>query len=736
MPRHRRFAHPMWVFRDILSRLRGMEHGLRFRMAGMLGFSPFRLDLEDERLWRGNTAVDLRPKTFAVLRYLAERPGRLVRHAELLDTVWAGTIVTPGTLNTSIRELRKALDDDARQPRFIETVHRRGFRFVADVDAPASAVDPPAPTFVPVHMAPAPAGLHGRDAELEALEARLAEARGGVRRVVFVTGEAGIGKTSVVRAFVDRHAADTVGVVWGQCVHRRGEGEAYYPVLDGLGRALRREGTQVFRSLLRRYAPTWALQLPWILEEQDARDLVQGAEGVSTARMLREFNALTEAVGRERPLVLVLEDLHWSDPATVDLIEAQARRTDPARVLLIATYRPVDAATERHPIAPLHRSVRKEAAVTDLVLGPIPETAVTQYLCERFDWEQAPPGMAEAVHEQTDGNPLLMVTLVSHLVSTGLLAIGEDGWTLSVPSESLAERAPEGLQEIVDEQLESLDRSEREALEVASVAGESFVAQAVAAGLGVEQERVEETCGRLARWGQFIAENGVGRWPDGSVGRRFDFQHAAFRRILYGRLSPVRRRLLHLRIARRLEDAFADDLDARAVALAEHYEQGDDPTRAVLHLVRAAAAAKRRLAHREAAAYARRAIDLLRPPEEGPTVGGRNLGLRLELGRSIAEGAFRRRGDRDGLEPAMTLCQALVLAEANKNRDARSSNGERLGLALHRLSAEEREVVRLRYLAGHSGDQIARMTGATPGSVSTRLLTGLRQLGHELGDQV
>lgn len=108
-----------------------------------LAFPPFRLDPADQRLWRGSEPLELRPKTFAVLVYLAERPGKLVRNEELLDAVWEGAAVTPGTLNTSIRELRKVLGDDARQPRFIETVHRRGFRFVAAMKGGhESATDP------------------------------------------------------------------------------------------------------------------------------------------------------------------------------------------------------------------------------------------------------------------------------------------------------------------------------------------------------------------------------------------------------------------------------------------------------------------------------------------------------------------------------------------------------------------------------------------------------------------
>ena len=105
----------------------------------MIEFPPFRLEIDEERLLRGSADVGLRPRTLAVLRCLAERAGKLVRHDELLEGVWGDVAIAPGTLNTSIRELRKALGDDARQPRYIETVYRKGFRFVADVQSAGQA---------------------------------------------------------------------------------------------------------------------------------------------------------------------------------------------------------------------------------------------------------------------------------------------------------------------------------------------------------------------------------------------------------------------------------------------------------------------------------------------------------------------------------------------------------------------------------------------------------------------
>src|SRR5215470_14736399 len=100
----------------------------------LLSFPPFRLDVGDEQLWHGARAIELRPKTFAVLRYLVEHPGRLVTKEEVLNAVWPQTVVSEWVLKSCIRELREALGDEARTPQYIETVHRRGYRFIAAVD--------------------------------------------------------------------------------------------------------------------------------------------------------------------------------------------------------------------------------------------------------------------------------------------------------------------------------------------------------------------------------------------------------------------------------------------------------------------------------------------------------------------------------------------------------------------------------------------------------------------------
>jgi DNA-binding winged helix-turn-helix (wHTH) protein len=209
--------------------------------------------------------VQLPPKAFAVLHYLVTPPNRLVSKQELFDALWPGTVVSDAALLVCIQAIRKALGDTPQAPRFIETVHGRGYRFIAPVQHHASSVtrqhaesmDQPPPPY-PLHPPPR---LVGREAELRQLHGWMEKAVNGERQIVFVSGEAGIGKTTLVEAFQERIAAnDGLWLRRGQCIEHYGPGEAYMPVLEALGRLCREAGGQRFIMLLGQYAPTWLAQ--------------------------------------------------------------------------------------------------------------------------------------------------------------------------------------------------------------------------------------------------------------------------------------------------------------------------------------------------------------------------------------------------------------------------------------------------------------------------------------------
>jgi DNA-binding winged helix-turn-helix (wHTH) protein len=214
-----------------------------------LRFDPFRLDPGNARLWRGRQLIALTPKAFAVLCHLVEHAGQLVTKDALLTAVWPEIYVSEGVLSECVREIRKALGDTPQAPRFIQTVHRRGYRFIGKVVSSQQSV-------VSRRKQgdgnwPLTTHLVGREPELAQLQKWLKRALDGARQLVFVTGEAGIGKTTVVDAFVARlNAKSNVWIGRGQCIDHYGQGEAYLPVLAALGRMCREpDGKQLIALL-------------------------------------------------------------------------------------------------------------------------------------------------------------------------------------------------------------------------------------------------------------------------------------------------------------------------------------------------------------------------------------------------------------------------------------------------------------------------------------------------------
>src|SRR5262249_28644202 len=163
-------------------------------------------------------------------------------------------------------------------------------------------------------------------------------------------GEPGIGKTTVVDAFVAHLAGDPgLWIGRGQCVEHCGAGEAYQPVLDAVGRLGREAGREHLIALLNQYAPTWLTQLPPWVGEAEQEALQRKTQGATREGMLREMAEALEILTAERGLVLWLEDLQWSDAATLDLLAAVAQRREPAQLLVIATYRPAEVIVHGHP---------------------------------------------------------------------------------------------------------------------------------------------------------------------------------------------------------------------------------------------------------------------------------------------------------------------------------------------------------------------------------------------------
>ena len=601
-------------------------------------FEPFVLDLTNECLWRGTRSIKLRPKAFAVLRYLLRRPNQLVTKEEVLKAAWGETFVGEGVLKVTIRQLREALDDDQKSPRFIETAHRRGYRFIGQISETERITvedhrfeSDAADSARQLLASYSPFGVVGREATLSRMRSLLEQTIAGAPQIVFVTGEAGIGKTALVDTFVQPIASDrNIRIGRGQCLAHYGTGEPYLPVLEAI-RRLCREQSQIV-DVIRAHAPMWLLQMPSLMTAHDRELLSRGAFGATRERMLREICAALEVLTSDQPLVLILEDLHWSDYSTLDLISYLARQRQTAQLMLIGTYRPVELIVSGHPLKAVKQELLAKQQCEELRLEYLDEESVAAYLSVRFSDNLFPQELARLIHERTEGNPLFMVNAVDYLVAKGLIAEREGRWELVVEIDNVEVGVPDSIKDMIEKQVDYLDAEQQRTLETASVAGAEFSMLAVVAALGEDRAAVEARCDQLANQHQFIQDRGFQVMPNGEAALRYGFIHSLYQNVLYDRLSTSKRIQLHKRIAEEGERLYGELSGEISAELAMHFERATNYKQAVKYLEHAAENALRRFAYKEAVGLSRRGLELLENMPSTPDRARQELSLQLTLG--------------------------------------------------------------------------------------------------------
>src|SRR5262249_29417637 len=186
-----------------------------------------------------------------------------------------------------------------------------------------------------------------------------------------------------------------------------------------LGRLGRGAGGEQIIRVLKQYAPTWLTQLPSLLADQDLEAVQRRAQAATRDRMLRELVEALEALSLDEPLVLVLEDLHWSDVSTTDVLARLARRREAARLLVLGTYRPAHVAASAHPLRPVKQELEVHGHCEELPLEFLSVAAVREYLARRFPQHRFPSDLALVLHRNTGGNPLFIVNTIDDLMARG-----------------------------------------------------------------------------------------------------------------------------------------------------------------------------------------------------------------------------------------------------------------------------------------------------------------------------
>jgi tetratricopeptide (TPR) repeat protein len=368
-----------------------------------------------------------------------------------------------------------------------------------------------------------------------------------------------------------------------------------------------------------------------LVSEAEQERVQRQVQGASQARMIRELAEALAVLTADTPLVLVLEDLHWSDSATVECLAYLAQRREPSRLLVLGTYRPVETVLQAHPLRGLIQELCGRGQVVDLRLEFLPAADVAAYVAGRLGGPVAAP-LAAFIYERTEGNALFMVNIVEYLVAQGWAVRRAGEWRLQEGAEAQGGSIPEGLRQLLMRRIEALLPETRRVLEAASVVGREFAVATVAAGLQCPVEDVEAQCEMLATQHHFIDDTGLAVWPDDTRGGSYRFQHVLYQQVLYEQIGTARRMQLHRRIGVCLEAGYGAQAGEIAAQLVIHFECGGEVERAVRYLQQVADHATWRNAHHEAVAALTKGLALLATLPESLARARHELTLLLILG--------------------------------------------------------------------------------------------------------
>lgn len=590
-----------------------------------LRFGEFELDEANARLLNSGKAVALAPTPFNLLCALARQAGQLMSKDALLDAVWGHQFVSESVLKTAISDLRIALGDNPKEPRFIETVPRRGYRFIAGpAEAPVAAPPEPLPE-------PADSPFIGRLDALARLRRHWERARAGQRGIVWVAGEPGIGKTTLIEHF----AAGLGGalVARGQCVEHHGSAEPYLPVLEALAELCRKDSG--LPGLLRSIAPTWLLQLPWLSTAEEREALRRELAGVGPERMLREMGELLDRYTEQRPLLLITEDLHWSDRATLQLIDHVARRRGRSGLMWLASFRVAEVVAGDHPLNPLRRELRLHRLCEEIILDPFSETEVAGFVARQLPGLAGDEAFVRRLHERTDGVPLFVASVMADV------AQGD----ADAAARLAAEAVPDNLAAIIEHHIDRLDAGPRALLTAAAVCGVAFRVETLAGALKCDAATVAADCDALVRGHVWLAA----AQDDG-----YAFRHALFRQVLYDRTPPSVRWPLHRDVGEALLAERSAGVAVAPAELALHFDRGRQPLAALRHYAEAADAALQHFSPASCIPLTERGLALLPQAAAGPERDGLEITLATlqglaafqavgvgELARAAFERAYR-----------------------------------------------------------------------------------------------
>ena len=588
-------------------------------------FGSFRLDAGERQLLYDGRPVALTPKAFDLLLVLVENSGHLITKEKLMQRVWPDTFVEEMNLSRHVSTVRKILEEcDARSP-FIETVPKRGYRFLAPVSLQESAAALPTSVTAPQadsaitavnDSALSPNHRHtvGREIERAKLRKGFESAASGRGLIYCVTGEPGIGKTTLVEDFLAELTATSDCIIArGRCSERLAGSEAYLPFLEALESLVRTEEQGTAARLLKQTAPTWHVHISPTVTGMTTGSLVAEARTASQQWMKRELGAFFQALSAYHPLVLFLDDIHWSDISTVDLLAYLAGKLDTIRILIITPYRPSELLLDKHPFLPVKLDLQARGVCREIALPFLSREEIERYLALEFPDHQFPAELPDLIHAKTEGSPLFMVDLIRYLRDRRVIAPELEQWRLVQPLPDVERDLPESVRGMIQRKFEQLGDDDRRLLVAASVQGNEFDTAVLAAVLKVSATEVEERLERLERVHSLVRLDEESELPDGTFTLQFQFVHRLYRNAMYASLGPTLKAELHRAVADTLIQMHKGQIAEIASRLAVLFRDARDNERAAEYYLVAAENALGVFANLEAIQFCQNALEMLNP---------------------------------------------------------------------------------------------------------------------------
>jgi tetratricopeptide (TPR) repeat protein len=538
----------------------------------------------------------------------------------------------------------------------------------------------------------------GRQQELTELSSAFERAAAGHGSLLCFTGEPGIGKTALVERFCAqlRSQRHNCTIARGGCSERLAGSEAFLPILEALESLFAGGQGREIQQLMKLTAPTWYVQVAplWATAAPSFAQVLADAKAASRERLKREFCTFLTELSNVRPVVLFLDDVHWADASTVEVLAYLAKKLPSMRVLVVVAYRPTEMWLARHPFPAVRQELQRHAVCRELWVGVLSREEVGSYLAAQLPEAPVAPGLAEFIYHRTEGNPLFLGDLVAHLRDGQTLTLVSGRWELARPPAELERELPVSVHSMIQRRIDQLGDEDRELLAAASVQGQEFDATLVAEALGKDPASIERRLQVLGHVQFFVRLLQTKELPGSTASLRYGFTHVFYQNALYETLTPHQRISLSRKLAEALLSHYGPQAPLVAAEIGRLFEAARDCGRAADHFLLAAQNASRLFANEEAVLLSARALANAEKLQGGPrslrvAAAALQLGhLHFALSRfeeairnfALAEAAAGRIG---GIESEITaVCgKAKAFFSPERLGEMRTEASRALGLA-------------------------------------------------------